>query len=119
MTNIYLYLNQNTKLFLTNPIKKSDDEHFTIKFRITDKKIFYDLDENIISLKLLENVKMRFIPIINLKLINIYKRGTSILIDMMSAVITHIYPKELKYNRVNTIKHLRTDNQEQYLRVNY
>ena len=102
-------IKSNKTLHILNPIKELDNK-CSVKFRITDKTKFLDLNDNILSFKLIENVRMRFIPIIHIRRLDINNGlfGT-FLIDMVSAVVTHIYPRELKYDQHDTILALRNN----------
>lgn len=70
--------------------------------------IFTDLDENIIPWSHLNQVKMRFIPLLRIKHINIINHRANIQIEIIKAVITfvrsiHCYG----YSQIDTINNIR------------
>lgn len=72
-----------------------------------NKTIFTDLNDQEVSWELLTNVRIRFIPLIRFKYINIVKCNVTIQYEMVRAIITSIKPKDKIYSQKSTINSLR------------
>jgi hypothetical protein len=83
-----------------------------IKFRVTNDTKFYSLDYEVLEHELLQNVRIRFVPIIHFAYVDTDAISSHILINIMSAVVTNIYPSITKLNQDDLIESIHNNNYE-------
>ena len=78
---------------------------------LVDQTLFTDLEGNPIDWKLLTNVEMKYIPLINVKRIYVGQKA-SIQLELRSAIVTDIHARNTTSKQLDTIHELRAKDGE-------